>query len=183
MGPTRSSVTVRPMRLDDLPRILEIERRSFPTPWSKGAFVAELTENRRARYVVAEVDGVVAGYIGMWLIAGEGHITNVAVHPDYRGRGIGRRLMEAMTDVCRREGGRRMTLEVRRSNRIAQSLYESLGFVYCGVRRGYYRDNGEDAFIMWRELDNDDNGEWDTPGSVGTVVPGLGAVSGDRNEL
>lgn len=150
-------ITVRPMKLHDLPDILEIERRSFPTPWSKGAFLSELLDNKRAHYLVADYQGKAVGYIGLWLIAGEGHITNVAVHPNWRHRGIGRRLMEAMADYCISRGARRMTLEVRRSNIIAQRLYESLGFVYCGTRKGYYRDNGEDAFIMWRELDQDIN--------------------------
>jgi len=147
---------IRPMQVADIDAVMEIERRSFPTPWSRAAFVSELLDNDRAHYLVACVEteeaARVVGYIGMWLIAGEGHITNVAVHPDFRQRGIGRRLLEAAADICRACSARRMTLEVRVSNITAQRLYEDLGFVSAGIRRGYYRDNNEDAIIMWRDL-------------------------------
>ncbi|MBO8142279.1 MAG: ribosomal protein S18-alanine N-acetyltransferase [Firmicutes bacterium] len=144
------------MRVDDLDAVMEIEVRSFPTPWSRAAFEAELLDNDRARYLVARCRAGdarrVVGYIGLWLIAGEGHITNVAVHPDHRKRGVGRRLMMAAADLCRAEGARRMTLEVRPSNRVARELYRDLGFVSAGIRRAYYRDNNEDAIIMWKDL-------------------------------
>lgn len=176
MGEDAVRATVRPMTVRDLPDIEVIERSSFTTPWSRGAFLAELLENRRARYLVAELDGRVVGYIGLWLIAGEGHITNIAVHPDYRRRGIGRLLLQSMTDLCLREGARRMTLEVRRSNLAAQDLYRSFGFIFCGTRREYYQDNGEDALIMWRELDDHgrDEAPWWTDGED---VSGTGALS------
>jgi len=149
-------IVIEPMRVADIDMVLEIERRSFPTPWSRAAFVSELLDNDRAHYLVARTatqnGPLVVGYIGLWLIAGEGHITNVAVHPDYRQRGIGRRLLEAAADLCRLRSARRMTLEVRVSNLVAQRLYRDLGFVSAGIRRGYYRDNNEDAIIMWKDL-------------------------------
>jgi len=149
-------IFIEPMTLDDVDAVIEIERRSFPTPWSRAAFVSELLDNDRAHYMVArlktEAGPRVVGYIGMWIIAGEGHITNVAVHPDYRQRGIGRRLLEAAADLCRSCAARRMTLEVRVSNIVAQRLYEDIGFVSAGIRKGYYRDNNEDAIIMWKDL-------------------------------
>ncbi|MBE3598704.1 MAG: ribosomal protein S18-alanine N-acetyltransferase [Limnochordaceae bacterium] len=145
-------VTVDPMRVRDLNDIMVIERLSFSTPWSKSAFLSELLENERAHYLVARADGRAVGYVGIWLVADEGHITNVAVHPEYRSRGVGRKLMEAITELARRKGARRLTLEVRKSNLRAQRLYESLGFQGVGLRKGYYRDNNEDAIIMWREL-------------------------------
>jgi ribosomal-protein-alanine N-acetyltransferase len=145
-------VTVEPMRLRDLPEILKIERLSFTTPWSKAAFLSELLENDRAYYLVAKVDQRAVGYVGVWLVAGEGHITNVAVHPWYRRQGIGRRLMLAIEKLAREKRVRRMTLEVRRSNEVAQNLYEQLDYVGAGYRRGYYGDNNEDALIMWKEL-------------------------------
>lgn len=149
-------IVIQPMRVADIDAVMEIERRSFPTPWSRAAFVSELLDNDRAYYMVARADTEtgprVVGYIGLWLIAGEGHITNVAVHPDCRGKGIGRRLLTAAADLCRARSARRMTLEVRVSNLVAQQLYRDMGFVSAGIRRGYYRDNNEDAIIMWKDL-------------------------------
>lgn len=155
-------VVIEPMRVRDIGGVLEVEKRSFTTPWSRSAFVSELLNNERAYYLVARNvarrgplpwnTGRIVGYIGMWLIYDEGHITNVAVHPDFRQQGIGRRLMEAMTAICLAKGATRMTLEVRQSNIVAQRLYRDLGFVSAGVRPGYYQDNNEDALIMWKEL-------------------------------
>lgn len=151
--PGAPEVTIDPMRVRDLNDIMVIERLSFTTPWSKSAFLSELLENERAHYLVARIEGRAVGYVGIWLVADEGHITNVAVHPEYRSRGVGRKLMEAITELALRRGARRLTLEVRKSNVRAQHLYTSLGFASAGIRRGYYRDNNEDAIIMWRELE------------------------------
>lgn len=154
-------VAIEPMRLRDLGDILKIERLSFPTPWSRYAFLSELLENDRAYYLVARLVPTTrprprrprpVGYVGVWLVLDEGHITNVAVHPEFRGHGVGRMLMQAVENLVREKGGKRMTLEVRRSNLVAQNLYRSLGYKSAGVRRGYYRDNNEDAFIMWKDL-------------------------------
>lgn len=140
------------MRLTDLPEVLQVEKVSFTTPWSKSAYLSELLENDRAYYLVARVGNRAVGYAGVWVVAGEGHITNVAVHPDFRHQGIGRRLMQALEELARERQAMRMTLEVRRTNVVAQRLYGQLGFVAAGWRRGYYRDNNEDALIMWKEL-------------------------------
>ncbi|HHY97263.1 MAG TPA: ribosomal protein S18-alanine N-acetyltransferase [Firmicutes bacterium] len=144
-------VKIRAMRAEDLNDVVEIERLSFPTPWSRYAFLSELYQNSRSCYLVAELDGRVVGYVGTWLILDEAHITNLAVHPDFRKRGIAHSLMLLLFDICRSKQIRRMTLEVRATNFPAQRLYEKLGFVKVGVRRGYYHDNNEDAIIMWKE--------------------------------
>lgn len=146
-------IVIDPMRLRDVPGVLVVERLSFPTPWSRQAFLSELFENDRAYYIVAKDKDRVIGYAGIWLIAGEGHVTNVAVHPDYRQQGIGRRLLVTLEELIRNRGGDRLTLEVRVSNTWAQHLYQSLGYVAAGLRKGYYRDNNEDAVIMWKELE------------------------------
>ncbi|EHQ87772.1 ribosomal protein S18-alanine N-acetyltransferase [Desulfosporosinus youngiae] len=143
---------VRPMRLDDLEAILDIEMASFSTPWSMQAFKAELKDNEYARYVCLELEGKVIGYMGLWFILDEGHITNVAIAPNYRGQKWGEFLMRSVMSKMSNEGMERMTLEVRASNSPAQSLYSRLGFVTAGVRKGYYADTGEDALIMWVEL-------------------------------
>ena len=144
-------IEVREMQLADLDGVMEIEGQSFPTPWSRRAFWSELTQNIYAHYIVVRIDGVLVGYGGMWVILDEAHVTNVAVHPEYRRLGIGRRIMNELMDRARSRGATRMTLEVRRSNTGAQRLYEELGFVAKGIRKGYYADLKEDAIIMWKD--------------------------------
>ncbi len=141
-------VTVRRMRSADLDEVMQIERLSFSTPWSRESFRLEIEENRCAYYIVLAEDGRVVAYAGTWLAISEGHITNIAVHPDFRGRGYGKRITRELMEQCLDIGITWMTLEVRRSNLIAQGIYTSLGFKSVGVRRRYYEDNGEDAFIM-----------------------------------
>lgn len=136
------------MELADVDRVLEIERQSFAVPWSREAFVTEVSENRCARYLVAREDGQAIAYAGMWLVLDEAHITNIAVRKDLRGRGIGETVTRALMQLAADSGIRYMTLEVRRSNLTAQSLYKKLGFLEVGFRKRYYEDNGEDALIM-----------------------------------
>ncbi|MDR3599965.1 MAG: ribosomal protein S18-alanine N-acetyltransferase [Desulfosporosinus sp.] len=143
---------VRPMLNSDLEAILEIERASFSTPWSLEAFKAELKDNEYARYLCLELNGQVIGYMGLWFILDEGHITNIAITPNYRGQRWGEFLMRSVMENMLEQGMERMTLEVRVSNSTAQSLYKRLGFAIAGVRKGYYADTGEDALIMWAEL-------------------------------
>lgn len=139
------------MTLHDLDEVLYIERASFTTPWSRRAFITELTENHYALYLVARRGDRVVGYAGMWIILDEAHITNIAVHPACRGQGVGTLLMQAVVERTTARGCRKVTLEVRRSNLVAQHLYERFGFRFQGVRKGYYTDTGEDAFVMVRE--------------------------------
>lgn len=151
--PETEGLLFRSMRLDDIKAIGEIEKEAFTTPWTENAFHNELTNNHFARYMVMELDGRIAGYAGMWLIMDEAHITNIAVRREYRGRKLGERLLRELKATASYFGARRMTLEVRVSNRIAQNLYEKLGFRVEGVRRAYYSDNNEDALIMWAALE------------------------------
>lgn len=138
------------MCLDDLEGVLEIETLSFSTPWSRQSFLHEILENERAVYLVYKEFGKVLGYVGMWVVLDEGHITNLAVHPSYRQRGVGRGLIQRLEEVGRERGVRHLTLEVRKSNMPAQNLYREVGFTSVGVRRQYYLDNMEDAIIMWK---------------------------------
>lgn len=147
------AVAIEPMQVIDLQEILVIEKLSFPIPWSKQAFLYELLTNEYALYLAARENGQVCGYVGMWLVTDEGHITNLAVHPAYRRRGIGRLLLKNLIKEGKKRGLRRLTLEVRCSNLVAQSLYMELGFTKAGVRPSYYQDNHEDALIMWKELE------------------------------
>jgi len=143
----------RPMELTDLPQIEIVEKLSFTSPWPRQAFYNELVFNRFAHYTVVTVKGKVAGYCGFWLILDEAHITNIAIHPDYRGQGVGEALLDEVIQKAKNLGATKMTLEVRVSNVVAQSLYEKKGFVRAGIRKGYYTDNQEDAIIMWVNFD------------------------------
>jgi len=144
---------IRRLAAEDLEDILEIEQLSFDRPWSRESYKRELEENPLAYYLGCFLDDRLAGYAGFWLILDEGHIANVAVHPHYRGRGVGDFLLRNLISLCFVSGGRWMTLEVRVSNLSAQNLYQKLGFVDLGKRPGYY-ENGEDALIMWKDLLN-----------------------------
>lgn len=149
---TLGPLEFRSMRMEDIPAICEIEQEAFTTPWTSAAFHNELTTNQFARYMVMECAEEVIGYGGMWIIIDEAHITNIAVREKFRGKKLGERLLREMQQTAGFFGAVRMTLEVRPSNRVAQGLYEKLGFYGVGVRRGYYTDNREDAIIMWADL-------------------------------
>ncbi|WP_077429863.1 ribosomal protein S18-alanine N-acetyltransferase [Anoxybacillus kestanbolensis] len=146
------NVSFRFMTIQDLDRIVEIEQRSFTLPWSRSSFHQELTNNPYARYIVMEHDGQIIGYCGMWLVMDEAHITNIAVLPEFRGKKLGEALMKQAMALAREEGTKTMTLEVRVSNIVAQSLYRKLGFLNGGIRKRYYSDNQEDALVMWVNL-------------------------------
>ena len=137
------------MTEEHLPEVLYISELSFPIPWSKVSFHKEL-QNVFAKYLVVLSDNKVLAFGGMWIIIDEAHITNIAVHPDYRGLGLGDRIMESMISQCKSQRVSAMTLEVRESNLPAQNLYKKYGFNEEGIRKSYYEDNQEDAIIMWK---------------------------------
>jgi ribosomal-protein-alanine N-acetyltransferase len=152
-----ATLSIERMRPDDLDDVLAIERASFSMPWSRGAFLYEIEQNRVARcYVMREAERLV-GYICVWEVADEMHITNIAVHPAARRRGIGRGLLGSVLDDARRRSMRLVVLEVRPSNVEARALYETFGFQVVGRRRGYYYDTGEDALVMETVLTGDGN--------------------------
>ena len=142
-----ANVLFRPMINADLEQILEIERASFKYPWSRRFFLEEVHVDC-ARAVVAEVADRVIGYVLFWLLPEDVDIHNIAVHPDYRRRAIGRSLLAHVVAAAQERSSVRVTLEVRKSNDAAQQLYKSLGFAITGERRGYYSDDGEDALTM-----------------------------------
>lgn len=144
--------SINPMRPDDLDEVVTIERASFGMPWSRGAFLYEIEQNRVARCWVLREDDRVVAYLCLWEIGDELHVTNIAVHPGLRRRGLARRLLGAILEDGRARRLRAVTLEVRPTNDEARTLYESFGFRVVGRRRGYYYDTGEDALIMESEL-------------------------------
>ena len=143
-----ATCVIRRMTLPDVRQVHEIEEQAFSKPWSFESFLAELESNRCARYLVAERKGEIVAYAGAWLVLEEGHITNVAVRACERGKGIGKAIVKALMQYAANLGIRYMTLEVRKSNVAAQSLYRSLGFLEVGLRKRYYEDNDEDALLM-----------------------------------
>lgn len=146
-------VKIRPLAIEDIPRVVEIEEVSFPTPWKAESFRSELIDNYLARYFGLELEGEIIGYMGLWNVIGEGHITNIAIMPSYRGQGWGEYLLRSVMEKLKQtENIDRITLEVRVSNYTAQKLYTKLGFSPAGFRRKYYTDNREDALIMWASL-------------------------------
>ena len=143
-----ANVEIRPMSHEDLDRVLEIDRQSFSVPWTARSYRFELERNPVSRLFVAEYEGRVVGYIGLWELIDEGHISTLAVAPGYRRRGIASRLIETGLRSLAERGVELASLEVRESNNAAQELYRGFGFEVAGRRRAYYRDNREDALIM-----------------------------------
>ena len=144
-------INIIPTIVEHINDIIIVENLSFKIPWSKEAFIQEVTKNTFARYISAGVEDRIIGYAGLWKVCDEGHITNIAVHPDFRGMGVGNELMKHIIEIAKNEGVTRMTLEVRKSNLVAFGLYCKYGFDSCGIRKAYYADNHEDAVIMWKE--------------------------------
>ncbi|RSL29290.1 ribosomal-protein-alanine N-acetyltransferase [Salibacterium salarium] len=146
--------TIRFMEERDLDGIMRVEHDSFQMPWTRYAFFNELTNNQFAHYLVAEWGYEIIGYCGVWIVIDEAHITNVAVHSRFRGQHIGEILMMNALEMSHAYGAKSMSLEVRVSNFVAQSLYKKLGFQAGGIRKNYYTDNREDALVMWVNIDD-----------------------------
>jgi ribosomal-protein-alanine N-acetyltransferase len=156
------------MQLDDLHQVMDIEREAFSSPWPMSAYRYELTQNDLSTYLVLKLrrpmrprrwGGMtpplrrrmvepVLGYGGFWMMAGEAHISTIAVHPRWRGRGLGEMVLVGLIDAAILRKAVEVTLEVRASNVVAQNLYRKYAFEQVGRRKGYYHDNHEDALIM-----------------------------------
>ncbi len=141
---------IKEMTGDHIDGVMVVENLSFKIPWSRQAFVDEITVNNMAMYFVALCNEQVIGYGGMWKILDEGHITNIAVHPEFRRCGAASVIIEKILEISGEKGIKSLTLEVRKSNIAAQNLYQKYGFKSEGIRKGYYSDTGEDALIMWK---------------------------------
>ncbi len=149
-------VRIAPMRRRHLRGVMAIEQRTNHRPWSLGLFMGELRMPTSRHYVVALDGHEVVGFCGLMVTADEGHITNVAVHPDRRRESIAARMMLVTMRRAVELELHGVTLEVRMSNTAAQELYRRFGFVPGGIRRNYYADVGEDGLIMWaHELDTE----------------------------
>lgn len=141
-------IEFRLIRQEDAEEIAAIEEMTFAKPWSRKDFWAEAV-NENAVYVVGLVENKVVAYGGVWISFEEAQVTNIAVHPDYRGQGIGTELFSKLIEEIKKRNVKAITLEVRPSNESAIKLYEKFGLKSVGRRKGYYLDNNEDALIMW----------------------------------
>ncbi|HEX7736634.1 MAG TPA: ribosomal protein S18-alanine N-acetyltransferase [Ktedonobacteraceae bacterium] len=178
------------MTMSDVPRVVEIERLAYPSPWPPSAYRKELQDNRWAHYIVlrdkqisqenvsvSAADGEkprrffplsflpgratatvpspdlasIVGFAGLWLMVDEAHVTTIAMHPNFRRRGLGEYMLASLVDIAYEIGARWVTLEVRVTNYNAQNLYRKYGFREAGLRHRYYSDNQEDALIMWTD--------------------------------
>ncbi len=141
-----STVTIRRAVRGDLDAVVAIENVSFPTPWSRALLASELHQPGSV-YLVADIAGSVAGFVGLWHVLDEGHICTLAVSPDWRGHGIGELLVLAALRAAIEVGSDAVHLEYRVGNGPAEALYRKLGFERVGMRAGYYSDTGEDAVL------------------------------------
>lgn len=144
-------ILIRPIADGDLDPVTELERLCFSDPWTREMF-AETLSNPLAVYLVAEEEGELIGYVGMYHIMSEGQITNIAVIPERQRRGVATKLFSALLDYSRKNGIDELTLEVRDSNTGARALYERFGFRTVGTRKNYYRAPMENAVLMTKEL-------------------------------
>lgn len=140
-------IRIVPMAESHLDALARIEKLCFSQPWSRAGLRDELT-NPAACFLAAECGGAAVGYAGMFCAADECYVANVAVHPDFRGRGIGGRLLRALEESAKERGGAFLSLEVRESNLPALALYRSHGFVRAGLRKNFYREPVENALIL-----------------------------------
>lgn len=142
-----SDVIIKKMSEEHIPSLVELEKICFSVPWTENGFAEEL-ENDFARFFVAESNGEIAGYIGSHNVLGEVYITNVAVFPEHRSRGIAKKLIKNFLDLSYEEKADFVTLEVRKSNVSAINLYKNAGFETVGERKNFYSSPNEDALLM-----------------------------------
>jgi ribosomal-protein-alanine N-acetyltransferase len=155
VSPDDGRFFIRRMKEDDLPAVRTIEALSFSNPWSDSTFLGEI-QNTPVSFplvVVRKPSDKVIGYIIYWHIREDVQVNNIAVHPDFRGKGIGEALMRHVIDKVRKNGATFMALEVRLSNAAAVTLYKKLGFDILGTRKNYYTNPDEDAYLMGLVID------------------------------
>jgi len=139
---------IRKMTLEDVPGVIDLDQKSFSLPWPERSFRFELTANPASRSWVADLDGKIVGMIVVWLIIDEAHVATLATHPDFRRRGIAKKLLAHALRNLMDDGARSSFLEVRESNIAAQEMYRKFGYEASGRRPRYYKDNDEDAILM-----------------------------------
>ena len=148
------NLVIRKMTVEDIPAVIALDQISFNLPWPERSFRFELTENEASRSWVAEVDGRIVDMIVNWLLVDEVHVATIATHPDFRRQGIAKKLLTHTLRYMSGEGAITSFLEVRESNAAAREMYRKFGYEETGRRKGYYKDNNEDAILMTLEKIN-----------------------------
>ena len=166
-----AQIVLSPMRRRHVRDVLGIERLVYPRPWSAALFFSELSQRSTRHYLVAHHGRTLVGYGGLMCHLDEGHITTLAVHPNYQHRKIGTRVLLALVEEARARPVRSLALEVRVANWPAQRLYSWFGFRPVGVRKNYYAETGEDALVMWI----DDVGSKEMDDRVARIRRAIGA--------
>ncbi|GGK00816.1 putative ribosomal-protein-alanine acetyltransferase [Lentibacillus kapialis] len=147
-----ADIAIRQMKLSDVDAVLEVEKSTFLAPWPRDIIVRELTDNDYAHYCVLVIDHQIVGYAGMWHVIDDAQVTSIAITPAFRGRKLGQTLFLHLLEKAIKMGAKRLSLEVRVTNTVAQRMYRKFGLVPGGIRKNYYTDNQEDAIVMWVNL-------------------------------
>src|SRR5699024_3018810 len=143
---------IQEMTGNDIDAVLELDLKCFSAPWNREIYEKEVNENDFAHYFIIKTDEKVIGYVGLWLVLEDAQVTNIAMAREYGCYGIGKQLFGCALQYLLKQGAKLLSLEVRKSNEVAQNLYKKFGLKKGGVRKNYYPDNGEDAFVMWVKL-------------------------------
>lgn len=147
-----AELVIRKMEVTDIDQVMQVETSSFNSPWPEDIFYQEVVTNEHAHYYVMELDENIIGYAGLWIVIDDAQITNIAVIPGFRGHKLGEKLFQYIAQQAMSLGVKRLSLEVRKSNIIAQKMYRKFGLVPGGIRKNYYTDDQEDAIVMWVSL-------------------------------
>jgi len=147
-----SEISIKSMKISDLPRILEIERQSFSDSWTYSMFYSEITKNRYANYFVLERENEIIGYFGIWHKVNSFHITNIAISKKFRRMGYGGKILRFLEEMAISHKIKKISLEVRKSNYIAQNMYKKYGYEIIKILRNYYQKDKADALFMEKQL-------------------------------
>lgn len=147
-----ADLSIRKMETNDIEYVMGVDKESFSSSWTEEIFHLEIVENNHAHYFVLELEGMIIGYAGMWVVVDDAQVTNIAVLPRFRGFKFGEKLFGFLFHTAIQMGAVRLSLEVRVSNTVAQKMYRKFGLVPGGIRKNYYTDNREDAIVMWVNL-------------------------------
>src|SRR5699024_1720872 len=143
---------IQEMTENDIDAVLELDLKCFSAPWNREIYEKEVTENDFAHYFIIKTDEKVMCYVGLSLFLEVAQVKNISIAPEFRGYGIDEQLFGFALQYLLKQGAQQLSLEVRKSNEVAQNLYKKFRLKKGGVRKNYYPDNGEDAFVMWVKL-------------------------------